>query len=73
MPSQSVLLYPFGNFNSNVKKQAKDIGFIGAASVYFGDRPSSQDLYAWRRVMITNSDVGVILLRKLFIGFEIVK
>ncbi len=67
------IVYPFGNFNENVKKQAKDIGFVGAASVYFGDRPSSNDLYAWRRVMVTNSDVGAILLRKLFIAFELVK
>ncbi len=67
------IVYPFGSFNQSVKQQAKAIGFIGAASVYFGDRPSGKDLYAWRRVMITNSDVGPLLLRKLFIGFEIIK
>ena len=67
------IVYPFGNFNENVKKQAKQIGFIGAASVYFGDRPNGQDLYAWRRVMITNSDVGVLLLRKLFVAFKLAK
>lgn len=71
--SVDTIVYPFGSFNSNVKKQAKQIGFIGAASVYFGDRPSSQDLYAWRRVMITNSDIGAVLLRKMFIAFELVK
>lgn len=69
----NTIVYPFGSFNSNVKKQAKEIGFIGAASVYFGDRPSGKDLYAWRRVMITNSDIGAVLLRKMFIAFELVK
>ncbi len=67
------IVYPFGSFNNNVKKQAEQIGFIGAASVYFGNRPSGQDLYAWRRVMITNSDIGAVLLRKMFIAFELVK
>ena len=67
------IVYPFGSFNNSVKKQAKDIGFIGAASVYFGQRPSSQDLYSWRRVMVTNSDINVLLLRKLYIGFELIK
>jgi len=67
------IVYPFGSFNTNVKKQAKDIGFIGAASVYFGDRPSSKDMYAWRRAMITNTDIGVVLLSKIFIAFELVK
>jgi peptidoglycan/xylan/chitin deacetylase (PgdA/CDA1 family) len=67
------IIYPFGSFNANVKKQAQQIGFLGGASVYFGQRPSSQDLFAWRRVMITNSDLGQILLRKIFIAFEVVK
>ncbi len=67
------IIYPFGSFNENVKKQAKQIGFIGAASVYFGQRPSGQDLYSWRRVMINNNDIGPLLLRKLYIAFELVK
>ncbi len=67
------IVYPFGSFNENVKKQAQQIGFIGAASVYFGQRPSGQDLYSWRRTMITNSDLGPILLRKLYIAFELAK
>lgn len=67
------IVYPFGSFNSNVKKQAQQIGFIGAASVYFGQRPSGQDLYSWRRVMINNTDIGPLLLRKLYIAFELVK
>lgn len=69
----NTIIYPFGSFNANVKKQAKEIGFIGAASVYFGQRPSSQDLYSWRRVMINNTDIGPLLLRKLYIAFELVK
>lgn len=69
----NTIVYPFGSFNAEVKKQAKDIGFIGAASVYYGQRPSGQDLYSWRRVMVTNSDLGPLLLRKLFIGFELVR
>ena len=67
------IVYPFGSFNENVKKQAQSIGFIGAASVYFGQRPSGTDLYSWRRTMITNSDIGPLLLRKLYIAFELVK
>ncbi|MBI5221747.1 MAG: polysaccharide deacetylase family protein [Candidatus Magasanikbacteria bacterium] len=67
------IIYPFGSFNENVKKQAKQIGFIGGASVYFGQRPSGQDLYSWRRVMINNTDIGPLLLRKLYIAFELVK
>lgn len=67
------IAYPFGSFNDNLKKQAKDIGFIGAASVYFGQRPNGEDLYSWRRVMINNADVGPLLLRKLYIAFELVK
>lgn len=67
------IVYPFGSFNENVKKQAKQIGFIGAASVYFGQKPSGVDLYSWRRVMINNRDLGPLLLRKLYIAFELVK
>lgn len=67
------IVYPFGVYNANVEKQAKEIGFIGAASVYFGGRPSSKDLYNWRRVMINNSDIGPLLLRKLYVAFEVVK
>ncbi len=67
------IVYPFGGFNDSVKQQAKQIGFIGAASVYFGQSPSGQDLYSWRRVMVNNTDVGPLLLRKLYIAFELVK
>lgn len=67
------IIYPFGSFNASVKRQAQQIGFVGGASVYFGQRPSGRDLFAWRRVMITNSDLGQILLRKIFVAFEVVK
>lgn len=67
------IVYPFGSFNSSVKNQAKEIGFAGAASVYFGQRPSAQDLYSWRRVMINNTDIGPLLLRKLYIAYELIK
>lgn len=67
------VVYPFGGFNDSVKQQAKQIGFIGAASVYFGQRPTGQDLYSWRRVMVNNFDIGPLLLRKLYIAFELVK
>jgi len=67
------IIYPFGDYNNNVKKQAKDIGFIGAASIYFGDKPNRDDPYAWRRVMVNNRDLGPLLLRKLFVAYEILK
>lgn len=65
--------YPFGSFDKDVEKQAKGIGFVGAVSVYFGDRPSGHDLYSWRRMMVNNTDIGPLLLRKLYITFELIK
>jgi peptidoglycan/xylan/chitin deacetylase (PgdA/CDA1 family) len=69
----TTIVYPFGNFNSTTKHLAKELGFKGAASVYFGQKPTAKDLFSWRRVQIQNKDQGEGLLRLLYAAFVVVK
>jgi peptidoglycan/xylan/chitin deacetylase (PgdA/CDA1 family) len=65
--------YPFGAFTEYAKDLIRTNGFVGAVSVYYGEKPNRNDLYAWRRFMMTNSDQGGALLRKLYVAFELNK
>lgn len=68
-----VFAYPYGGYNQKIEEIVKQAGFIGAVGVYNGDRPNAEGLFAWRRIMITNAEQGVGLLRKVFVAFEVVK
>lgn len=69
----TTIVYPYGEYNTSTKRIAKELGFKGGAAVYNGRRPSTNDYFNWRRVLIQNKDVGDTLIRVLYGAFEIVK
>ncbi len=69
----TTVAYPFGLYNETTKEIAEEAGYRGAVSIFSGDKPTSTAKFAWRRVAITNSDIGDRLLRTLYIAFEAVK
>lgn len=71
--SVTTVAYPFGLYGKGTKEVVKDLGFKGAVSIFSGDKPTSTDTFAWRRVAITNADIGEKLLRALYVAFEVVK
>jgi peptidoglycan/xylan/chitin deacetylase (PgdA/CDA1 family) len=66
----TTIVYPFGEHNTSTKQIAKELGFKGGAAVYNGSRPSTKDLYNWRRVQVQNKDVGDELMKVLYTAFE---
>jgi peptidoglycan/xylan/chitin deacetylase (PgdA/CDA1 family) len=64
------MVYPYGEYNTTTEKIVKDLNFKGAAAVYNGVRPNTNNFYNWRRVQIENKDVGDELLKTLYVAFE---
>ena len=71
--SITTAVYPFGRYNSTTVRLAGELGFKGAASVYFGKRPGKNNHYDWRRVQVQNKHQGEDLLRLLYAAFVVVK
>lgn len=69
----TTVAYPFGLYNEATKEIAEQLGYKGAVSIFSGDKPTSTAKFAWRRVAITNNDIGQRLLQTLYIAFEAVK
>lgn len=68
-----VLAYPFGAYNKRVVNLAKQAGYVGAVSVFFGEKPSADNIFVWRRVMVTNAEIGDNLLKKIYLAFSAAK
>lgn len=64
------LAYPFGVYNFTTEQAARDAGYLGAVSVFYGPWPNHENLFNWRRVMMTNADIGPLILKKIYFGFE---
>lgn len=67
------LAYPYGVADASVYVVAKQAGYLGAVRTMGGARPSADNLFSWRRVAIYKSDIGPLLLKKIFTAFEVIK
>lgn len=67
------LAYPYGFYNKRVVSLVKEAGYAVAASVFFGEKPSVDNMFVWRRVMITNTEIGDNLLKRIYLAFSAAK
>lgn len=65
--------YPYGAYSSMIKKVAAAAGFKGAVGIFSAEPPRWSNKFAWRRVTITNRELGLALLRKIYLAFEVAK
>ena len=63
------LSYPFGYFNNEVEKIASAIGYEGAVGIFSGAYPGGHDEFNWRRVKISDYDLGANFMKRLYSAF----
>lgn len=68
-----VLAYPYGAGNALVYETAKEAGYLGAVRVLAGGRPTAENVFSWRRMMVEKKDSGPLFLKKIFTAFEVIK
>lgn len=68
-----ILAYPYGSANASVYETAKQAGYLGAVRVLAGGRPSVNNLFSWRRMVVDNADAGPLFLKKIFTAFQVIK
>lgn len=65
--------YPYGASSPTAIRLAEEAGYIGAVRVLAGKKPSSENMFVWRRMVAENNDVGEKFLKKVYSAFTVLK
>ncbi|MDO8509735.1 MAG: polysaccharide deacetylase family protein [bacterium] len=65
--------YPYGTSGPTAIRLVQEAGYIGGVRVLAGQKPTSANMYVWRRMIAETNDVGEKFLKKIYNAFVVLK